>query len=430
MPNRDKKTLYLGWMICLLGAFFYCYEYLLRIEPVTMIAELEDYYHLSDTGLGFLTAFYYYAYTPMQLFVGAIIDYYGPRLILTIAVACCALGSFLFGSAEVVSIAAVGRFMIGFGSAFAFVGVLKLAATWLPVRFFALFTGLTTGLGMVGAMAGNMAMVQMIHNIGWQETIHYGTVLGLILVPIIWFVIRDHHSWTIGGESHRDFESLTSVIQGVKSIMLNRQMWMSGMIGMIMFFSLSIFAEAWGPRFLSLLYPGSSTDAITSANVMVFAGWLVGAPFAGWFSDAIQSRRLPLILGSLTTFFLSSFILFYSGISIELMRFLLFLFGFCSAVQINCFVLGRENCPDHMSATAVAFINMCVMLSGMVFQPLVGVVSDYSQRLRLGMTSVGSSLKELPDYQYALALIPIGLLIAFVLALCIEDTYGQGGIEE
>lgn len=430
MPNRDKKTLYLGWMICLLGAFFYCYEYLLRIEPVAMTSELESYFDLSDTGFGFLTAFYYYAYTPMQLFVGAIIDYYGPRLILTIAVACCALGSFLFGSADVFTVAAIGRFLIGFGSAFAFVGVLKLAATWLPVRFFALFTGLTTGLGMVGAMAGNMAMVKMIDSMGWQETIHYGTLLGVFLVPIIWLVIRDHHSWTIGGESHRDFESFTSVIHGVKSIMLNRQMWMSGTIGMVMFFSLSIFAEAWGPRFLSHLYPGAQANAITSANVMVFAGWLIGAPFAGWFSDAIQSRRIPLILGSLLTFILSSVILFYSGLSLEIMRFLLFLFGFCSAVQINCFVLGRENSPDHMSATAVAFINMCVMLSGMVFQPLVGIVSDYSQKLRLGMTAVGSGLKELPDYQYALAIIPLGLLIAFILALCIEDTYGQGGIEE
>jgi MFS family permease len=430
MAMRDKKTLWLGWAICLLGALFYTYEYLLRIEPSLMVKELEHYYGLSAAGLGVLSAYYYWAYTPMQLLVGAVIDYYGPRLVLTVAVGCCAFGSYLFGVAEVIWVAALGRFFIGFGSAFAFVGVLKLAATWLPQRHFALFAGLTTGLGMAGAMAGNMGMTSMINMVGWQDTIYYGTVLGLILVPLIWLVVRDHHSWTPRGEDHKDFERFGDMFRGFREIASNRQMWMGGIIGMVLFFSLSVFSEMWGIQFLEHLYPGATEEQIVRVNMMVFAGWLIGAPFSGWLSDWMQSRRLPLIFGSVLTVVIISVVLYYPQISLNQMRVLLFFFGFFSAVQINCFVVGRENCPEHMSATAIAFINMCVMASGLFFQPFVGVLVDYSQRTREGVAMVGGHLNQLVDYQVGLSVIPIGLLICVVLSLFLEESYGRGGIEE
>jgi MFS family permease len=47
----------------------------------------------------------------------------------------------------------VARLMQGFGSAFAFVGTMYLATQWFPRRKIALLSGLTTSLGMLGAIA-------------------------------------------------------------------------------------------------------------------------------------------------------------------------------------------------------------------------------------------------------------------------------------
>src|SRR5690606_5606120 len=128
-------------------------EYLLRITPGLMVEHLQVAFvpanalALDATHIGHLSAFYYYAYTPMQLPVGLMMDRYGPRNILTLAVLSCAIGTFIFASTTVFWIAAAGRFLIGFGSAFAFVGVLKLAASWLPANRFAFVSGLATTLG-------------------------------------------------------------------------------------------------------------------------------------------------------------------------------------------------------------------------------------------------------------------------------------------
>src|SRR5262245_9308234 len=124
--HAPTKSLFLPWVICGLGALFYCYEYLLRIAPSVMMVDLMQAYQINATVFGNLAAFYYYAYTPVQLPVGVLMDHYGPRRLLTFACLACALGSYLFAHASYISMAQFGRFLVGFGSAFAFVGVLKL----------------------------------------------------------------------------------------------------------------------------------------------------------------------------------------------------------------------------------------------------------------------------------------------------------------
>jgi sugar phosphate permease len=282
----SRQSVFLGWAICGLGAIFYTYEYLLRIEPSVMVPELMAKFQLTAEEFGFITSLYYIAYTPMQLVVGLTTDIMGPRKTLTAAVLICALGSLLFGSTDAIWLAGTGRFMVGFGSAFAFVGVLKLAAIWLPDSRFAFFAGLATALGMVGAMMGVVQLSALVARIGWEQTVFIGTIIGFILVPIIWLVVRDTHGDPTYMEP-LERVTLSEALRGLRSIAGNIQMWYCGAIGLALYMSLSVFGELWGVDFLEKTFGFSSKDA-SLANAMVFGGWLVGAPLVGWFSDMVQ----------------------------------------------------------------------------------------------------------------------------------------------
>lgn len=416
---KTKNTIAKGWVICTLAAIFYCYEYLLRMEPSVMVTELMHEFQANATELGTLSAFYYFIYTPMQIIVGLLSDLYGPRKILTLAVITCAIGSYIFGVAHTLPIAAIGRLLIGFGSAFAFVTVLKLAASWLPQRFFALFVGLATALGMLGGMVGSIVLSSLVHSIGWQQTITVGTVLGVVLTPLVWLIIRDKPK-TPSPENNapKIKPQYRETFVGLLKILKKPQMWLNGFIACLMYLALSLFAELWGNSFLANVYH-LSTENVATANSMVFLGWLIGGPLIGYISDITCSRRIPISIGCLLSALTISLVIYLPQMNINLLYLLLFLFGIFSSFEILCFAISRENNPDQLVATASSFTNLLTMTGGIVCQPLVGKILDL---LWSGQTQGGDRVYSAINYQCALTILPLAFLLGFVLTFWLHET--------
>ncbi|MBS0289151.1 MAG: MFS transporter [Proteobacteria bacterium] len=418
----------LPWVICGLGAAFYCYEYLLRITPGLMVPELQRAFsvngqYLDATMVGHLSAFYYYAYTPMQLPVGLLMDRYGPRWILTLAVFCCAAGTVFFGTTETWWVAAIGRFAIGFGSAFAFVGVLKLASSWLPPNRFAMISGLTTSLGMIGAMQGDIILGDLIHQIGWRDTILYSSYIGFILVPVIWLVVRNSPSHlqnaTPTQMSKKDtVGSYGQLWREIKTSMTNPQIWINGVIGGLLWTPTMVFPELWGKLYLQTIHNFSAAES-ARAVTMILLGIAIGAPFAGYLSDKIQRRRTPLIFGALMATVLLLLFLYFPGLTLIQIKILLFLIGAISSVEVICFAVGRENCSQSLAGTVVAVTNFLVSAFA-VTQVLVGKIIDWTWNGQIvdQVKVYGPS-----SYQTAMLILPAATFLAFLLSLFLKETY-------
>lgn len=415
----------LPWIICGLAAAFYCYEYLLRITPGLMVPELQRAFsvhgqYLDATHIGHLSAFYYYSYTPMQLPVGLFMDRYGPRRVLTLAVICCAFGTAFFGMTHTWWVAAFGRFWIGFGSAFAFVGVMKLASTWLPPNRFALVSGLATTLGMVGAMIGGVLLTDLIQSMGWRETIIYSSYAGFILVPVIWFIVRDapsHQISQINAPAKTDI-SYRRLWQEIVVALKSPQIWINGVIGGLLMTPTMVFPELWGKLYLQTVHQFSAAEA-SRAVTMIFLGWAVGGPVAGFFSDYIRRRKMPLMVGALLTSLLLLAFLYYPGLSPFMIKAILFLIGVTSSVEIICFAIGRENCPQNLAGTAVAVTNFLVVTFAFG-QVIVAKILDSTWN---GAIIDHARVYSIESYQTAMMVLPIATLLAFLLCFFLKETY-------
>lgn len=410
---------FISWAICGLAAIFYCYEYLLRVSPSVMLPELMRTFGVSAASLGLLTSAYYYAYTPLQLPVGLMMDRFGPRRILTVAVFCCALGSAMFGFTNQFWVAVTARFLMGFGSAFAFVGVLKLATIWLPPNRFAMISGLTTALGMLGAISGELILSKMVKNIGWEQTMIYSGAIGIVLMPFIWTMIRDARDTkgaykppTVG---YRDF------IQDTCRVFLNRQIWLNGIIGGLLFLPLSVFSELWGIEYLRAVHHLSIDDA-AMATSMIFLGWAVGGPILGLWSDRIQRRKMPILLGTFIAIVLLCLVMYCKDLPIYAIWGGFFAFGIACGVQVITFAIGRENCPLRVAGTAIATTNFLVMLWGAFFQPLVGKILDM---VWAGDIVDGIPLYTAQNYQVAMIILPVGLLLGLLCTCFLKETACQ-----
>lgn len=426
--TNNKRHTMLPWIICTLGAIFYSYEYFLRISPSVMEHALRSHFNLSATGFGMLSATYYYAYVPLQLPVGVLLDRYGPRLLITLSCLICVVGTFIFAGTTTPWVAAVGRFLVGFGSAFAFVGVLKLATIWLPENKLAMFSGLAAALGTIGAMVGDNLLGGLVMHIGWYRTVELTGYFGIILVIVLWYGIKDGPDHENGGTVGTFRKSMIDLGLIVK----NKQVWINGMIGCLVYLPTTVFAELWGISYLKHAH-GASQGSADFANSLLFLGFTFGAPLMGYLSDKIRRRKFPLLIGALGAGCVMMIVLYVPGLTEFQIDVLMFTLGLLYSSQCIVFAIGRELSPVEAAATAISFTNMLVMFGAMFLQPLVGRLLDFSLASHLQAIE---PVEKLPieklqhlysaaDYQFALSVIPIGIFIAAILTFFLKETYAN-----
>lgn len=429
--KNDKKYMFTAWLICGLGAVFYSYEYFLRISPSVIEQALRVHFNLSATGFGLLSAFYYYAYVPMQLPVGVLMDRFGPRRLLTAACVICVLGTFMFADTFLFGIAAMGRFLVGLGSAFAFVGVLKLATIWLPEDKLAMVAGMATALGTIGAMIGDNLLGCMVTWMGWQQTVNFTAIFGVGLVFVMWFGIRDQKRYQ---RQSGTIDSFKKNMVDLGIIVRNKQIWINGAYGCLVYLPTTVFAELWGIPYLSHAHDLTPSDA-NLCNSVLFLGFTIGAPLMGFISDKLKRRKLPMFLGASGATLVMVIILYMPGLTLRSLCVLMFSLGLLYSVQSIVFAVGREVSPKEAAGTAIAMTNMIVMIGAMFLQPLVGRLLDWSLASRESAMLTNAvpvdkmeQLYVASDYQFALSIIPIGILIAAILTFFLKETHAHANV--
>lgn len=417
--NTVEKSVnnWFPWLICGLGAIFYMYEYFLRISPNVMMPLLMQAFKINAASLGNLIAFYYYAYAPAQLLVGVLMDHYGPRRMLTIACLICGIGTFLFASKVDFPIAALGRFLMGFGSAFAFVGVLKLATLWLPANRFALVSGLTSALGTAGASIGEVLLTKFVSSVGARETIMTFAGIGIILAIILLVFIPDDTP-EAKALDERDSLDFKTILSGLWLILTSKQIWINGLIGCLLYLPTSAFAEAWGKIYIQTVHGQTEFQSAWVISA-IFLGFTIGAPLSGFISDRINRRVILLKIGGFAAAIFMIALLYFSVAPYWLVLLEAFFLGLFYSVEVVVFAVGRENAPPWAAGTAIAVTNGIVMLGGAIFQPLIGKI--------LQENWTGKMIDNIPifsvsDYHRAAIIFPVALILGSFLAFFLKET--------
>lgn len=391
----------LRWIIWLLAALFYFYEFILRVSPSVILTDLMQKFSLNASQVGILSAFYLYAYAPMQLPVGLLMDRFGLKVILTLASIVCGIGTYLFAISPDFTFAALGRLLIGAASAFGFIAMVYVSTHFFSERKRAFLIGLANSIAMLGASCGTGPVSSIIKSLGWETTFKWFALFGIILGALIFFTLRKESTKSTTG----DIPSYP-----LKKILASKNIWINAAIALFFYMTTTAFAGLWGPTYLENV-KGLTKEASSYAMSVFFTGWLVGGPVIGFVSDYFQKRTKVIAYG-IVGCLISLCLVLYLNLPIYLTYSLLFLIGLFSAAELLNFTLAIEMTSLKAKATAAAFTNFLVSCGDSIIQPFVGFLLDLNWS---GNIKEGVRVYSTQSYQIAMSVLPIALVLALIL---------------
>lgn len=406
-PANNLKTAY---FIFFLAASFYLYEFILQVAPSVMAESMMKTFNVTGQGFGIISAFYFYAYAPAQLPAGVLYDRYGPRKLMTFAILLCAFGSAFFAATDSMLTACVGRFLIGVGSAFSFIGVLVLISRWFPPYYFAILAGVAQLMSSVGSMIGEMPLAALINHVGWRNASFILAAVGFVLAGFFWICIRDYpdqRTQSIPKHYLKDeWKRLVAVCQHAHT-------WITGAYAFAIWTPIAVFAALWGVPYLQEKYHITVVVASGLCS-MIWLGIGVGSPLLGWISDRMGSRRVALIASAVLGLFATLVLLYSPNLSQNAAYLILFVLGLGAGGQTVSFAVVKENNTLEYVGTASGFNNLSVLIGGALFQPLVGYFLQNSGNSHL---INGVPVYSVSSYQMALLVMPLCFFASLLIAI-------------
>jgi MFS family permease len=392
----------------LLVAIYYFYQYALRSAPSVMMPQLTETFAGAALGVSTIVGMFYYSYSPFSLVAGAALDRFGAKNIIPIGAALVGIGAMLFGTGDA-TVAIIGRFLQGAGGAFALVGAAYLVNKNFPASVGASFIGATQMFGMAGGSAGQFFVGPMIKGgLPWGRFWLYAGILGLV-VSVCLFLFLPREKPASGAPQNRGWASL---LTSLKSVFLNPQSILCGLVSGLLFIPTTILAMTWGVRFLQEAR-GREYDAAVTLAATVPLGWMIGCPLLGFISDRI-GRRKPVILGgTLGVLCMLTWVLYgdptlFRGAPVGI------LLGIMSGAAMVPYTVIKEVNPPELGGTATGVINFI----NFTFSALLSTVFG----ARLIKVADGAETLTLDHYQAGFTPLIYGVDLAFVLGCLLRET--------
>ncbi len=432
LPNPiSSKELQQGrwyrWLFWGIVAFFFLYEFFIRVTPNVILPQLQE--DLGGTPGSTATAMstYLWIYAPMQLVVGLLLDKWGSKFIVSTAAMVCGIGCIIFSYAPDLVSAGIGRGLIGMGSAFAFVGAIYIATVWFPPKQLGMIAGITTAVGMIGEVIGQVPVADLVKEFTWRDVVLWSGVVGIGIGIFMMLVIPRRPTW-FDERFKNDSTAKESPIRKLGTIFRNPQIWIIGSLSAILYLPLSVIAALWGTTYLEKTMDIGVKDASMCMSLLAI-GWLIGCPLFGKTSDKYRNRKIPLLIGSIGGFITMSLFLLAEDMSITTMLALMFVMGFVTSSQTLAFAFAIEINPRSMAATAVSACNFLTMLAAAALQNAVGYILDAisgaGSKTKASDSSIPYSDVSATDFMWAIAVMPALFLISIILCFLLKETHGR-----
>ncbi len=361
----------------------------------------------------YLSSIYYFSNVIFLFAAGVLLDRFSTKNTILVAMLLCILGTFILAYSHSFYAALFCRFLTGIGSAFCFLGPIRIASRWFSAKQMAFVTGVIVTIGMAGGMLAQYPLAKMVIALGWRDALVVVGWLGIGMFVIMVLWLKDQPD-DLPVKSHVRI----NMISCAKKAYLNSKNLFAAWYASLMNMAVAVFGAMMGTLYLMERLSISKEQA-SLVNSMIFLGTIIGGPLVGWFSDKIGLRLFPMKIGALLSL-VTILIILYIPVSFHQMFILFFLLGLFTSSQVISYALVAESSSSLMTAMAVSTVSIITQGGYIIYQNLFSYILLLGHDVQFINHAPVYSLQ---DYQRASFLLPVGVAIALFMVFRLKETY-------
>ena len=367
--NKVIRYAYLGWFVI---ALFFFYQYILRVAPGIMIEDIRNTYVITAEQFASLGALYLLAYAVLQIPLGIIVDKIGVKKMCLYSIAILNIGAVMMTHTDQFWIAQLSRFIMGIGSASAFMCTLKFIADHIPPGNRGFLMGATLTIGIGGAILFGRMMKFLDQFFNWNQIMDLITICGGIVFLLILFVVKNNKN---DKGTNLNKQTLEQNLHQITKIIYTPRILIYSILAVGLYTPLSALADLWGAAFIKQKF-GVEKNQASHLIMTLYIGLTLGSLILPWLSERYNILNKTIMLASFGLLISFSLLMYLPTFSHLNLIITLFIIGFFGGAEMMCFTGALVNSHQYNSGHIIGVVNTLNMLGGALVQQLVGVFLD------------------------------------------------------
>ncbi len=335
----------------------------------------------SNTALGFIASFYFFAYTAMQIPAGILVDKFGKKVVLIPGFIIFIIAALLIANATNITMIYAGSLLAGLGCGSYYGAAYSLSAENIPSENRGFATAIINTGSALGMGISLLATSFLVKRIGmpWQYMLYIIAALLVCMTIAFALVIRSTPKVVAGETGKANTAAANVSTEAVqkrgaasfftRSMVASYVMYFATCYGYYMILS-------WLPNFLET-ERGFTGGSIGSASSLVAFAAIPGALIISRISDKFRDKRIFFIV-ALELAAAVMLMVTVQATTTQILLVGLILYGLLGKLTVEPILISHvaENAPKTGYGTSFGVFNFFGMSSSVIAPPLTGFLAD------------------------------------------------------
>ena len=184
----QTMSLWIGWLAM---AFFVIFKTTTQTNYAVLSSDIATDFGMSLGDIGILGSIYIVGFVITTIPAGALLDFYSPRLVITLSIVTVVIGAVLFSMAGSWEMVCLGQFVMGVGGAFGYPALGYYTRHAFGVSKFTLMMGMAGFIGAIFAALSQSAVANLINSYDWREITLVLAGVGAALALLMFFILEN-----------------------------------------------------------------------------------------------------------------------------------------------------------------------------------------------------------------------------------------------